>query len=285
MGDTGDASRLGRSPGVGNGNPSRSSCLGNPMDRGAWRAVVHGVPKSQTQLSTHTRTSILDELSKFYTCDSSIASACRRGLCPEHPSHLSTRSSRDAHLSCCQLSAVPKLSWVSLFLPLIDLDKAPRGCPGCVAKSTRLASRCAVVCPVMSDSLWPHGLQLTRPCPSPSPGVCPSSCSLHRWCHPAISFSGALFFCPQSFPASGTFPVSWLFTSDDQNTEASAWASVLPVNIQGWSPLRLTGLISLLSKGLLGVFCSTAVRRHQFFGILPSLESSSHNHMWPPGRP
>ena len=102
-------------------------------------------------------------------------------------------------------------------------------------------------CPGMSNSLWPHGLQHVRyPCPS---GVCPSSRLLHQWCHPAISSSDALFSsCPQSFPASGTFPMSHLFTSDDQNTGASA--SVLPVNIQGWSPLRLTGLNSLLSKGL-----------------------------------
>ena len=99
--------------------------------------------------------------------------------------------------------------------------------------------------PVMTDSLWPHGPQHTRPlCPSPSPGACPGSCSLHRWCHPAVWSSDALFsFCPQSFPAPGT--VSHLFTSVDQNTGS---ASVLPVRFQGWSPLRLTGLISLLYK-------------------------------------
>ena len=94
--------------------------------------------------------------------------------------------------------------------------------------------------------------------------------------YPAISFSGIFFsFCPGSFPASGTFPMSRLFASDDQNTSTSA--SVLPVSIWGWSPLRLTGLISLLFKGLLGVFSSSTVWRHQFFGILPSLRSSFHN--------
>ena len=92
-------------------------------------------------------------------------------------------------------------------------------------------------CPVVSDSLGPHGLQHARlPGPSPSPGVCPSSCLLYQWCHPAISSSDALFFCPWSFPASGAFPMSCLFESDDQNTGASALASVLPVNIQGWFP-------------------------------------------------
>ena len=99
---------------------------------------------------------------------------------------------------------------------------------------------------VMSDSLQLHGLQHTRPsCPSPSPRVCSSSCPLHQWCHPAISSSDALFFFyPWSFPASGTFPMSWLFTSIDQNTGASASASVFPTSIQGWFPLRLTGLFT-----------------------------------------
>ena len=82
-----------------------------------------------------------------------------------------------------------------------------------------------------------------------------------------------------SFPASGTFPLSWLFTSDDQNTGASASASVFPVNIQSWSPLRLTGLISLLPKGTAGVFSSTTIWRHQCFGILPP-----PSHAWPLGR-
>ena len=142
-------------------------------------------------------------------------------------------------------------------------------------------------CPVVSNILWSHELQHTRPlCPSPSPQICPSSCPLHQWCHPGISSSDVLFsFCLQFFPASGTFPMSRLFTSDEQNIAASASASVLPVNIQGWSPLRLTGLISLLCKGLSGVFSSITVQRHQFFGALPSLRSSSDNHVWPLGRP
>ena len=128
-------------------------------------------------------------------------------------------------------------------------------------------------------------LQHARPlCPSLSPEVCPSSCPLHWWYLPAISSSDTLFsLYPQSFPVSGTFPLSQLFSSDDQNTGAST--SVLPVNIQGWFPWRLTGLIALLSKGFSGVFSSTTVWRHQFFGALPSLLSSSHNCVWPLGRP
>ena len=111
-------------------------------------------------------------------------------------------------------------------------------------------------------------LQHTKPpCPSPSPRVCPSSCPLYQWYHPAISFYDAFVsFCAQPFPASRTFPMSQMFVSGDQNTGVSASSSVLPMNIQGWSPLRLTSLISLLSKGFSGVFSSTTVQRHQVCG-------------------
>ena len=134
---------------------------------------------------------------------------------------------------------------------------------------------------VVSNSLQPRGLQHTRPpWPSPSPGVCPSSCPLHQWCHPDISSSDTLLFCPQSFPA-GTLAMSQLLTSGDQITGASASASVVPVSAQDWPPIRVTGLISLPSKGLSGVLSSITVRRHQFFSALPSSRSSSHNSVWP----
>ena len=137
--------------------------------------------------------------------------------------------------------------------------------------------------PVMSDSFNP--MDCSTAGPSPPPKVCPGSCPLFQWCHPAISSSDTLLsFCPQSFPASGTFPMSQVFASDNQNTGISTSASVFPTSIQGWFPLRLTGLISLLSKGLSGVFSSTIVQRHQFFSTLPSLWSHSYNHMWPLGR-
>ena len=113
---------------------------------------------------------------------------------------------------------------------------------------------------VVSNSLQPQVLQHTRfPCPPPSPRVCSSSCALSRWCYLTISSSATLFFCLQSFPASGSFPVSWFFTSGGQSIGASPLASVLPMNIQDWFPLGLTGLISLQSKGLLRVFSSTTV--------------------------
>ena len=132
----------------------------------------------------------------------------------------------------------------------------------------------------MSDSLWPYGLQHTRlPCPSLSPGLFANSCPLSRWCHPTVSSSAILFFCLQSFPASGSFTMSQLFASGSQSIGASASASVLPVNIQDWFPLGVIGFISLESKGLSRVFCGTAVWKHQFFGIQPSLWSLSHPYM------
>ena len=105
---------------------------------------------------------------------------------------------------------------------------------------------------VVSDSLWPHELQHTRPpCPSPTPGVHPNPCPSSRWYHPAISSSVVPFSsCPQSFPASGSFPVSQLFASGGQNIGVSASTSVLPVNPQDWSPFGWTCWISLQSKGL-----------------------------------
>ena len=138
-------------------------------------------------------------------------------------------------------------------------------------------------CSVASDSLWPHGLQHTRlPCLSPSPGVSSNSCPLSRWCYPTISSSVVPFFsCLQSFPASGCFPMSQLFTSGGQSIRASASASVLLMNIQGWFPLGLTGLISLLSKGLLRVFSSTTIQKHQFFSTEQSYGPtliSTHDH-------
>ena len=130
----------------------------------------------------------------------------------------------------------------------------------------------------MSYSLWPHGLQHVRlPCPSPSPRLCLNPCPLSQWCHPT---SVTPFSCPQSFPASGSFPVSQLFPSGGQSIGASASASVLPMNIQDWFPLEWTGLISLTSKGLSRVFSSTTVQKHQFFSTQPSLCSTSHICTW-----
>ena len=135
---------------------------------------------------------------------------------------------------------------------------------------------------VASDSLWPLGLQHTRPpCPSPAPRVYSDSCPLSRWCHPNISFSVVPFSsCHQSFPASGSFPVSQFFPSGGQSIGVSASASVLPMNIQDWFLLGWTGWISLQSKGLSRVFSNTTVQKHQFFGAQLSLGSNSHIRTW-----
>ena len=125
-----------------------------------------------------------------------------------------------------------------------------------------------------------HWLQQTRlPYPSLSPRICSNSCPLNWWCHPTISSSVIPFSsCLQSFLASGSFPMSELFASDGQSIGSSslASASVLPKNIQGWFPFGLTGLISLLSKGLSRIFSSTTIWKYQSFGTQPSLWSSSH---------
>ena len=118
-----------------------------------------------------------------------------------------------------------------------------------------------------------HGLQHARPpCPSPTPGVYSNSCPLSQWCHPTISSSVIPFSsCPQSFPASESFPMSQLFASGGQSNGVSASTSVLSVNTQDWSPLGWTGWISLQSKGLSRVFSNTTVQKPQFFGTQLSL--------------
>ena len=134
---------------------------------------------------------------------------------------------------------------------------------------------------VMSTSLQPHGLQHPRlPYPSPTPWACSNSCPLSRWCHPTTSSSVVPFSpCLQFPPASGSFPRSQFFTSGGQSIGVSASASVPPMNIQDWSPLGLTGLTSLQSKGLSRVFSNTTVQKHQFFGTQLSLWSNSHLYM------
>ena len=136
---------------------------------------------------------------------------------------------------------------------------------------------------VVSDSLWPHEWQHARPpCPSPTPGVYSNSCPSVRWCHPAISSSVIPFSaCPQSLPASGSFPMSQLYTWGGQSAGVSASTSVLPMNTQDWSPLGWTGWISLQSKGLSRVFSNTTVWKHQFFSAQLSSQSNSHIHTWP----
>ena len=164
----------------------------------------------------------------------------------------------------------PCLSWgLNLFL-------SPRDC-------MRIKSYIALIQALShSDSLRPHGLQNARLlCPSLSPRVYSNSCPLSQWHYPTISsFVTPFSSCPQSLTASGSFPMSWLFTSGGQSIGASVSASVLPMNIQGWFLLGLTCLISLLFNGLSRVFSSTTVWKHQFFGTQLSLWSNSHIHTW-----
>ena len=139
-------------------------------------------------------------------------------------------------------------------------------------------------CPVLSClTLWdPMDCSTPGlPCPSQTPGAYSDSCPLHWWCHPTISSSVTPFSsCPQSFPASGSFPMSQFFASAGQNIGISASASVLPMNIEDWFPLGLTGWISLQSKGLSRVFSSTTIQKYQFFGTQPSLWSNFLIRYW-----
>ena len=140
---------------------------------------------------------------------------------------------------------------------------------------------------VMSDSLRPHESQHARPpCSSPTLTVHSDSCPSSQWCHPAISSSVVPFsYCPQSLPASESFPMSQLFIWGGQSTGVSASASFPPKKSQGWSPSEWTGWISLQSKGFSRVFSNTTVQKHQFFGAQPSSQSNYHIHTWPLEKP
>ena len=160
-----------------------------------------------------------------------------------------------------------------LSLPLVMVLAFFSLLPSLTLKSTVCCSLAGQLCPTLCE---PMDCSTSVPCPSPSPGACSNSCPLSQWCHPTIPSSVIPFSsCPQSFPASGSFLMSRLFTSCGQSIGASASASVLPKNIQDWFPLWLTGLISLKSKGLSNVFSNTTVQKHQFFSTLPSLWSYS----------
>ena len=142
-------------------------------------------------------------------------------------------------------------------------------------------------CSVVFYSLWPHELQGARPpCPSPTLGVHSDSRPSTQWCHPAISSSVIPFSsCPQSLPASKSFPMSQLFPWGGQSTRVSALALFLPKKSQGWSPSEWTGWISLQSKGLSRVFSNTTLQKDQFFGVQPSLQSNWNIHTWPQEKP
>ena len=135
---------------------------------------------------------------------------------------------------------------------------------------------------VMSDYLRPHESQHAMPpCPSPTPGVHSDSCPSSQWCHPAISSSVVPFSsCPQSLPASQSFPMSQFFIWGGQSIGVSASASILPKKSQGWSPSEWTDWISFQSKGLSRVFSNTTVQKHQFFGAQLSSQSNSHINTW-----
>ena len=163
-----------------------------------------------------------------------------------------------------------------------------RRLPECWCHHTKLPDptglRCSLtqLCPALWDPMGcsTPGFPVLHHLP-----VCSNSGPLSWWCHPTVSSSVTPFSCPQSFPASGSFPMSQLFTSGGQSTGVSASASVLPMNTQDWSHLGWTGQISLQSKGLSRVFSNTTVQKHQFFGAQFSSQSNCHIHTWPLEKP
>ena len=167
-------------------------------------------------------------------------------------------------------------SWAPKSLQMVTVAMKLKD--ACSLEETLWLASVQFSCSVMSDSLWPHGLQHARlPCPSPTPVACSNSCL----CHPTISSSVIPFSSHlQSFPTSGSFPMSQFFASVGQSIGVSASASVLPMSIQDWFPLGWTGGISLKSKGLSIILSNTTVQKHWFFGAQLSLWSNSHIHTW-----
>ena len=159
------------------------------------------------------------------------------------------------------------------------MERQRSSLPGLVFSSVQLLS-CVRL-------FGPHESQHARPpCPSPIPGVHSDWRPSSQWCHPAISSSVIPFSsCPQSLPASESFPMSQLFAWDSQSTGVSAIASFLPKKSQGWSPSEWTGWISLQSKGFSRVFSNTTVQKHQFFSAQLSSQSNSPIHTWPQEKP
>ena len=171
--------------------------------------------------------------------------------------------------------------WIQEIIPHVCLINWVY-CPGSSLDLSFSSSVSSVSHSVMSNSLWPHELQHTRPpCPSPTPEVYSNSCPSSRWCHPAISSSVVPFSsCLQSLQASGSFSMSQHFAWGGQSIGVSTSASVLPMNTQDWSPSGWTGWISLQSKGLSRVFSNTTFQKHQIFGTQLSSQFNSHIHKY-----
>ena len=181
-------------------------------------------------------------------------------------------------LNCRSSFTREEQSWITLPVP----TRAPQ--PEQRAHSIQFSSVQSLSCVWLFVTPWTSAHQASLS--TPTPGACSNPCPSSRWCHRTISSSFIPFSsCLQSFPASGSFPVSQFFTSGGQSIGASASASILPMNIQDWFPLGLTGWIPLLSKGLSRVFSNTTVWKHQFFSAQLPLWSNSHIHTWPLEKP
>ena len=237
---TGSINGLGKSSGEGNDNPLQYSYLENSMDSGVWQATVHGVPKSWTWLSDWTELNWTEGYR----------------LVAWEPIVWLEDWNFQSHPFTFREGRVAEGSFTN---GLLFIQSCPHNE---FSQFSSVAQSCLTFC----DSMEQH----TRlPCPSPTPRNCSNSCPSSQWCHPTISSSVIPFSSLlQSFSASGSFPMSQFFESSGQSIGVSASASILPMNIQDWSPLGWTGWISLQSKGLSGVFSNTTVQKNQFFHTL-----------------
>ena len=238
----------------------------NPSHGTAWQATVHRVEKSWTwwkQLSMHATSWLYGQVCHL-TCPTLLSTPYNENLVGG-----CFRGNKIMWLSPPAVSAMWKMLHRHLkkcfFIWLCRVLVAALGIFALQSSLWHGDSLAVIVQSLSHVWLWPHGLQQARlPCPSPSPRVCSNSCLSSWWCHPTISSSIVPFsFCLQPFPTSRSFPMSQLFVSGGQSIGASASTSVLPVNIQDWFPLGLTGLISLQSKGCSRVFSNTTVQKHQ----------------------
>ena len=273
---------LARSTGEGNGSPLQCSCLENPVDRGAWWATVQRVPQSQTGLKQLSMHACIGEGNGNPLRYSWLENPRDRGAWWAAIYGVSLSRTRLKQQQQLDLGTWIVPYWVASFFffsfifiswRLITLQYCSGFCFfnhlyfSLIWRKLFFFSSVQFSRSVVSDFLQPHEPWHARPpCPSPTPGVYPNSCPLSLWCHSAISsFLVPFSSCPQSLPASGSFPMSQLFAWGCQSIGVSASASVLPMDTQDWSPLGWTGCISLKSKGLSRVFSNTTVQKHQFF--------------------
>ena len=251
---------------------------GESQGWGAWWAAVYGVAQARTRLKWLSSSSSILYYRKLLSVTCVLIMNIKSCLELAQPRKYIRASQKTLEFTWTHL--IREKWFIRLGNGMVNLNKFSRELQN--FRVLILASLQSVSAVTLSClTLRPHGLQYARlPGPSPTPGACLKACPSSWWCHPTISSCHPLSSCLQSFPASGSFPVSQLLVSGGQSIGASASASALPMNIQDWFPLGWADWISLQSKGLSRVFSNTTVQKHQFFGTQLSLWPNSYSHTW-----